>query len=532
MNLDIFNEPDPSGKMSKESFLIKNHKEEYKFIINYCIDNDIIDVSFKEKVYLCLNNLKEVPKCKNPNCDKHVKFKNSTLGYLVYCSKKCISSDPEIKKIKEEKSLEKWGTKTPAESDIIKKKIIETNNLKYGGNSAMSSKEIQEKSKQTLMKNWGVDSPSKSKEILERRIKSFKENIEQYKESYKKTSLERYGVDHPWKNKEIHDKSISKSKKQKLKNTLDSISKMIPDSYKINSICEKTSEVNITCDQGHEFTSNRGFIYDRFRNNTEICTVCNPTNSQKSGHEILLVKFIKEIYDGEIIENERTIIKPFELDIYLPKLNIGIEFNGLWWHSDKFREYDYHLIKQEYAEKSNINLITIWEDDWVNKTDIVKSFIKHRLKKTDKKISAKKCEIIELKKKESDLFLEENHWSGRSNSSIRIGLRYEDCLYFIMTFKKKGDSYILDRYCSKKYSMVIGGFNKVLNYFINKYRPISIICYNDPMFTNGDIFINKGFNLTKTNPSYKLLINKERVNRLKLGDYPKIWNAGLNKYIF
>ena len=101
MDLDIFRKNDPSGRMSKESFVFKNFKEEYDFIISE-IDEEI---PFKEKVYLVVNNMKKTPMCENPNCNKKVKFKNSTIGYLKYCSKKCISSDPNIKKIKELKSI-------------------------------------------------------------------------------------------------------------------------------------------------------------------------------------------------------------------------------------------------------------------------------------------------------------------------------------------------------------------------------------------------------------------------------------------
>ena len=88
MNLDIFRNPDPSGKLYKESFLYRNFPEEYNFIVSYCDINKIVDISFKEKVYLVLNELKSIPACKNPNCNNRVKFKNSTIGYLKYCSKK------------------------------------------------------------------------------------------------------------------------------------------------------------------------------------------------------------------------------------------------------------------------------------------------------------------------------------------------------------------------------------------------------------------------------------------------------------
>ena len=135
-----------------------------------------------------------------------VNFKNTTLGYYNYCSNKCIGSDPDIIKIKEDKSFKKFGTKTPAESKLIKEKTSKTNNDRYGGNSPMCSDEIREKSKKTLLENWGVDNPNKSPELIEKRIESFKKSS--YKETYKKTSLDRYGVDHPWMNSNIHEKSV------------------------------------------------------------------------------------------------------------------------------------------------------------------------------------------------------------------------------------------------------------------------------------------------------------------------------------
>ena len=116
MNLEIFKNPDPSGRMSKESFLFKNHREEYDYIIEYCGVNKIFDIPFKEKVYLCLNGINSIPLCKNPNCGKIVSFRNSSLGYREYCCNRCIGSDPNIIKLKEQKSLERFGTKTPSES--------------------------------------------------------------------------------------------------------------------------------------------------------------------------------------------------------------------------------------------------------------------------------------------------------------------------------------------------------------------------------------------------------------------------------
>ena len=87
MNLDIFRKNDPSGKMSKEFYVKNNYNDEYYYIV----DSIKEDISFKEKVFLVLNDILISPICKNPNCYNKVKFKNSSIGYLTYCSKKCRS---------------------------------------------------------------------------------------------------------------------------------------------------------------------------------------------------------------------------------------------------------------------------------------------------------------------------------------------------------------------------------------------------------------------------------------------------------
>ena len=331
MELEIFNIPDPSGKMAKESYVLKNFKKEYDYIIEYC--SNIVVPTFKEKVYLSINNLNSIPTCKNPNCNNTVKFKNTTLGYLDYCCNKCIGSDPSIIKLKEEKSLLKFGTKSPAESKIIKDKIIKTNNEKYGGNSPMSNKDIQKKSKETLLENWGVTNASKSPELLNKRIESFKKG--NYKENFKKTSLERYGTEHPWSNKEIHIKTINffyKNYKnriiQKTSTEFEFIGFVKDNNTNLQFICKK-------CNQNFEILTYQ--FYYRSNNNNSICTKCFPISENSSIDQAEIFNFIKEKYKGEIISNARSIISPYEVDIYLPELKLGIEFNGVFWHSEKFK---------------------------------------------------------------------------------------------------------------------------------------------------------------------------------------------------
>lgn len=559
MDLDIFRKNDPSGRMSKESFVIKNFKEEYDFIISE-IDEEI---PFKEKAYLVVNNMKKTPMCENPNCNKKVKFKNSTIGYLKYCSKKCISSDPNIKKIKELKSIEKWGTKTPAESNEIKNKIIDTNRKKYGSNSPMGSEKIQEKSKRKLLEKFGVDNASKSKEILEKRIESFK--LSNYKETYKETSLKRYGVEHPWMNKEIHRKTIEvfyKDYKERIINKIDtnlyeflSFEKDLSTELKFK--CKKCSE---------EFKILPYQFYYRINNNLSICTKCFPISENSSISQIELFNFINENYKGLILQNDKNIIKPYEIDVYLPELNIGFEFNGVFWHSNKFKDDKYHYKKNKLSLENSVKLYTIWEDDWNTKKEICKSFILNKLKKSKVKIGARKTNIKEVNYLESKKFLDENHLQGDVKSSIRIGLYSNNELISIITFSKlrlplnrklnnNTGVYELTRFCNKINHNVIGGASKLLNYFINKYNPIEIQTYSDNLISEGDLYRKLGFNyIHESEPGYWYVVNGIREHRfnwrkqklvkmgydkekteneimLELGFW-RIYNAGNKKWIY
>ena len=125
------------------------------------------------------------------------------------------------------------------------------------------------------------------------------------------------------------------------------------------------------CDRGHTYITNKIIIHNRKSKNTVICTVCNPLNSfSTSGYEIQLQYFIKNYYNRKILFNDRLIIKPKELDIYLPDVKLAFEFNGLYSHNEITKSKNYHLNKTELyptgrrlqVNRSNSNLR--WHNLW------------------------------------------------------------------------------------------------------------------------------------------------------------------------
>ena len=140
----------------------------------------------------------------------------------------------------------------------------------------------------------------------------------------------------------------------------------------------------------------KGIFSNRKIIGTELCVKCKPIESNVSGKEILLYKLIKEIYNGNIIQSYK--IERKEIDVYLPELKIGFEFNGLRWHSEQFKNKDYHIEKTKLCKKNGIRLIHIFEDDFDYKLDIVKSVINNILGESVK-IHGRQTELKVIKDK-------------------------------------------------------------------------------------------------------------------------------------
>ena len=185
---------------------------------------------------------------------------------------------------------------------------------------------------------------------------------------------------------------------------------------------------------------------DRIKNKNTICIICNKINSSSDAQE-QLYNYIKTIYNGIILKNNRSIING-ELDIYLPELQIAIEFNGIYWHSDIYKDKNYHINKTNECINLNIKLIHIWEDEWLQKKEIILSRIKNLIGISNK-IYARKCIIKEIDNKEYKLFIEENHLQGFVGAKIKLGLFHNNEIVSVMSFGnlRKNMGYIYKSIC-------------------------------------------------------------------------------------
>lgn len=273
-----------------------------------------------------------------------------------------------------------------------------------------------------------------------------------------------------------------------------------------------------TC--GHKFTSTLlgcGII--------PKCGKCHP--SQRESKPQLFIQDFLNQNNVNYIQNNRKIINPFEIDFYLPDYNLGIEVNGLYYHSElNGKDKNYHFNKSKMAEKNNVKLIQIFEDEILNQKEIVLSKLSNELKLNNIRIDARKCLIKEISSKTKKEFLEKNHLQGDCKDTLRYGLYYKEELVSVMTFGKrkitgsnKDSNWELIRFCNKNHHSVRGGFNRLLSHVLKNNDIKNFITYADCRWSGLDytktVYHKNNFKFIEvTSPNYWYFKPSSQIKRL------------------
>lgn len=510
----------------------------------------------------------------NPSKSSQVREKVVETNIKKFGHEWATKSD-DIKNKIIDKFIENWGVSNPSKIKEVRERAKETMFERFGVEHAMHSDEIKKRVRDKFMKNWGVDNPFKIKEV---RDKAKKTMIDRFGVEYplqnidilskarktwfnrwgadsskvtnkrKETCLKRWGVDVASKSdiiknkikasilrkyntlnlleiKEIKDK-IDKANKDKWGESHVSKSKEYRKKYGISNhknylkyIADGISLFDCDRGQNHTFEVHIDNYIKRWKSNNPICTSCNPIGDLKSIKEKELYFYIKGIYDGEIIRSYRD---GLEIDVYLPDLKIGFEFNGLYWHSESRKSKNYHLEKTNYFKDRDIRIIHIWEDDWTFSRDVIKSQINNWLGLIRDRIWARNCRVKVIENSGmTKEFLNKNHIQGYINSTLTLGLYNNDILVSLMKFdhyegrkKMQEKDWNLSRFCNRLNTNVVGGASKLLDYFIKEYNPSRIISYADVSWSTGKLYYTLGFNkVSDSQPDYKYILNEKRVHK-------------------
>ena len=228
----------------------------------------------------------------------------------------------------------------------------------------------------------------------------------------------------------------------------------------------------------------------------------------------------------DTITKDKKVLDGKEIDIFVPLKMVGIEYDGLYWHSEAYKDKDYHLKKTNDCEGKGIRLIHIFEDEWRDKKEIIKSMLRNLLGMTEDTVYARKCSIGMVDKEEKKKFLNENHIQGNIASSIDIGLYYNGELVSLMCFGKprinlgrktySEGEYELLRFCNKINTRITGGATKLFKYFLKEYSPITITSYCDRRWSVGGLYGILGFKFHhNSHPNYYYVEGSNRKNRFK-----------------
>lgn len=225
-------------------------------------------------------------------------------------------------------------------------------------------------------------------------------------------------------------------------------------------------------------------------------------------------RLIKHLVPSErVIQSERSILpNRSEIDIYLPDRNLGIEYDGLVYHTvehflnDKRRKWTKAKAqaRQEWktneCEKQGIRLIHIFEDEWLEHQDIVEDKLRAILKLPMKRYYARKLELKTVSRSVADAFYEANHIQGKTNVSVSIGLYDGDELIALQSFlpytrKKAVETWELVRYATKLGTQVIGGFSRCIKWFEREFSPLEIISFADRRWSDpsSNVYESNGF---------------------------------------
>ena len=344
----------------------------------------------------------------------------------------------EVKAKIKKTNLEKYGVENPAQNKEIREKAKQTNLKRFGVENASANKEIQEKIKKTNLERYGVEFVSQIPEAKEKakrtklerygirirkihkyikkiRVKKTAEQYKEIQEKCKQTNLQRFGVEHPVFNKEIQEKTkktnlerygvkysvASKEVRKKIEDTC--IEKYgVENFFDSKEFREKTRQTNLE-KYGVEFAvhkhlettnakilSNVDLLTEFMKDRTAIeaskilgvtsQTIHRLTKDNNIPYNKYSVQWEIDMFNKfseytKVIRNDRKIIKPLELDLYLPKLNTAIELNGDYWHRsdvllNRVNEVkNYHYNKYKLCKEQGVRLIQIpeylYSDDYI-----------------------------------------------------------------------------------------------------------------------------------------------------------------------
>lgn len=488
------------------------------------------------KPVLISNNIKEEIKELYLNQNKTKKEVCCILGLSDHTLSKVLKelgirkSKEDIVNLRKQTNLTKYGVDNPAKALNIKQKIGEKNHL--------NKEERIFKQKQTKQEKYGNSNYNNiEKGKLTKKVRYNNENYNN-REKYTQTMLDVYGVDNGFKML-----STIQTNKENIFNKLEYTDLFREVFDNKEKAIELLTAKNLSYFDLSKMFNAPYYTVQMWATKLNIKHLVKHTFEGKSSYEEEIINFLYSLNITNIIRNSKDYLEGQEIDIYLPEYKIGIEFNGTFWHSDLYKDVDYHFNKSLLAEKNNIRLIHIYQYEWDNELtrEKIKSLLRIALKKADKIIYARDCELKQITDKEASILNNKVHLQGHRKAHITYGLFYNNELVQLMSFSKnKKYEWEIIRGCPASNNIVVGGVSKLFKHFIKENNPKEIFSYCDFNKFDGHGYEKLGMKfIGYTGPDMKYIIRGKVINRqpskykeIKSQIEARIYGAGSKKYLW
>lgn len=446
-------------------------------------------------VYLLLHDLPEPPRC---HCGNYCEFKDLRAGFKTFCCHEHYVP--------------------PARSEEAKRKTKETVRARYGAENVFASQAVKERIKSTMRERYGVDAYTQTDEYRERVCQNHHLRRADVRNKIKATNLEKYGCETAIQSETVREKARRARRLSSFRKKREALERHFTLNFSETdyvAAAGKYVKFSFTCR-----ACGTTFDDDLANGLLPLCPTCNPRALGASRAEEELFELLTNELGLEVKRHDRTTIAPLELDLFISSHKLAIEFNGLYWHSARFKPKNYHLQKLEVALSAGIRLIQIFEDEWNLKRELVVSRIKHALGLSER-VHARACELQQVTGQQAAEFFDKNHLQGSAVASVSVGLFFNSELVACASFRRPRFTdeadWELIRYASRAGMTAVGGFSRLLSWFVKTHQPSSILSYADRRWSEGKLYETAGFKLKRvTAPGYSYVINGRRVNRLRL----------------
>lgn len=261
----------------------------------------------------------------------------------------------------------------------------------------------------------------------------------------------------------------------------------------------------------------------RLRNYSTPCVKCSGVR-KGSVKETQIAEYITSLSVG--VQRHQRILGGREIDIFIPSRNIGIEFHGLYWHSEPFRGKYYHLEKYNAASSLGIKLIQIFEDEWDNHQYVIKERLKELL-----------CAAETLP---------DNHPLSHTTSGNVV---YISVFNQVVSFTQAADAWVM---ISKPF-ITETAITSAFRYFVDEFAPGTVITHIDHRWMSDNFVTSLNFKYQSTSAPSVWYIDRntwDRIDKAEVIDrlymlcaldskkshmkenYLRIWDCGYSTWVW